>query len=28
VQIEPDYIGPRYELRGDTINPVTEKGSR
>lgn len=22
VQIKPDYIGPRYELRGDAIDPV------
>jgi hypothetical protein len=22
VQIEPDYIGPRNELRGDAIDPV------
>ncbi len=23
VQIEPDYIGPRFELRGDAIDPTT-----
>jgi hypothetical protein len=22
VQIEPDYIGPRFELRGDAIEPT------
>ncbi|MBA2680577.1 MAG: tetratricopeptide repeat protein, partial [Ktedonobacteraceae bacterium] len=22
VQIDPDYIGPRYELRGDAIDPI------
>lgn len=24
VQIEPDYIGPRYELRGDALDPITK----
>ncbi|MES2222626.1 MAG: DUF5107 domain-containing protein [Acidobacteriota bacterium] len=27
VQIEPDYIGPRFELRGDAIEPVKDTAS-
>ena len=28
VEIEPDYIGPRYELRGNAIDPVDEMSRR
>ena len=28
VQIEPDYIGPRFELRGDAIDPTKDPASR
>ena len=28
VQIEPDYIGPRFELRGDAIEPGKDTASR
>ena len=28
VQIEPDYIGPRFELRGDAIDPTKDTASR
>ncbi len=28
VQIEPDYIGPRYELRGDAIDPMAGAGGK
>jgi tetratricopeptide (TPR) repeat protein len=27
VQIEPDYIGPRFELRGDAIDPTKDAAS-
>ncbi len=27
VQIKPDYIGPRYELRGDAIDPVVKESA-
>ncbi len=27
VQIEPDYIGPRFELRGDAIDPTKDVAS-
>ncbi|MEO6828414.1 MAG: tetratricopeptide repeat protein, partial [Acidobacteriaceae bacterium] len=27
VQIEPDDIGPRFELRGDAINPASAQGT-
>ena len=27
VQVEPDYIGPRFELRGDAIDPMKETAS-
>jgi tetratricopeptide (TPR) repeat protein len=28
VQIEPDYIGPRFELRGDAIDPTKDTAGR
>ncbi len=28
VQIEPDYIGPRFEMRGDAIDPTKDAASR
>ncbi len=28
VEIEPDDIGPRYELRGDAIDPAAERNSK
>jgi tetratricopeptide (TPR) repeat protein/DUF971 family protein len=28
VQVEPDYIGPRFEMRGDAIDPTKDTASR